>query len=76
MQRIRPKQPRIQLDPSAYDDLRLHVLQRDAWRCQICDSRQNLEVHHKNFRSQLGSDDDFNLITLCARCHERLHRSR
>jgi 5-methylcytosine-specific restriction endonuclease McrA len=74
MQRIRPKQPRIQLDPLAYDDLRLYVLQRDAWRCQICGSGQNLEVHHKNFRSQLGDDSEENLITLCTICHRIIHR--
>ena len=76
MQRIRPKQPRIQLDPSAYDDLRLHVLQRDAWRCQVCGSSENLEVHHKEFRSQLGQDSEENLITLCVRCHGGIHASR
>ena len=74
MQRIRPKQPRIQLDPSAYDDLRLQVLQRDAWRCQICGSGQNLEVHHQNFRSQRGDDSEENLITLCTICHRIIHR--
>ena len=74
MQRIRPKQPRMQLDPSAYDDLRLQVLQRDAWRCQICGSGQNLEVHHKNFRSRRGDDSEENLITLCTICHRIMHR--
>jgi predicted HNH restriction endonuclease len=27
-------------------------------------------------RSQQGPDNDSNLITLCADCHEGLHRSR
>jgi predicted HNH restriction endonuclease len=27
-------------------------------------------------RSQQGSDDELNLITLCARCHEALHQRR
>jgi predicted HNH restriction endonuclease len=38
-------------------------------------SRQNLQVHHKQLRSQQGSDDGSNLITVCAGCHEGLHRS-
>jgi 5-methylcytosine-specific restriction endonuclease McrA len=71
---IRPKQPRLQLDPASYDQLRKQVLQRDGWRCQVCSSKQNLQVHHKHLRSQQGSDDDLNLITLCARCHKGLHR--
>jgi 5-methylcytosine-specific restriction endonuclease McrA len=72
---IRPKRPRLRLDPERYDQLRKQVLQRDSWKCQICGSRQNLHVHHKQLRSQQGSDDGLNLITLCARCHEGLHRS-
>ena len=75
MNRIRPKQPRLRLDPELYEQLRKQVLRRDGWRCQVCGSRQNLQVHHKQLRSQQGSDDDLNLITLCAGCHEKLHRS-
>jgi 5-methylcytosine-specific restriction endonuclease McrA len=71
--RIRPKQPRLRLDRQTYDQLRKQVLLRDGWKCQICGSGQNLQVHHKQLRSQQGDDDDSNLITLCAECHERLH---
>ena len=76
MNRIRPKRPRLRLDPELYEQLRKQVLRRDGWQCQICGSRQNLQIHHKQLRSQQGSDDDSNLITLCAGCHEGLHRSR
>jgi len=73
--RIRQKQPRLRLDPELYEQLRKQVLRRDGWKCQICGSRQILQVHHKQLRSQQGWDDDSNLITLCAGCHEGLHRS-
>jgi 5-methylcytosine-specific restriction endonuclease McrA len=75
VKRIRPKRPRLQLDPAPYDQLRKQVLRRDGWRCQACGSRQNLQVHHKQLRSRQGNDDDLNLITLCAVCHELLHGS-
>jgi len=52
------------------------VLRRDGWRCQVCGSKQNLQVHHKQLRSQQGPDNDSNLITLCVDCHEGLHQSR
>ena len=34
----------------------------------------NLEVHHKDFRSQAGDDSEENLITLCAGCHAGIHQ--
>jgi 5-methylcytosine-specific restriction endonuclease McrA len=74
--RIRPKRPRLRLDPELYEQLRKQVLRRDGWQCQICGSRQNLQVHHEQLRSQQGSDDDSNLITLCAGCHKGLHQPR
>jgi hypothetical protein len=68
-----PKRPRISLDPSSYKQLCQQVMKRDGWRCQVCGSSQNLQVHHKQPRSQQGSDRDSNLITLCASCHEVRH---
>ena len=72
--RIRPKQPRLRLEPERYEQLRQQVLRRDGWRCQTCGSRSNLEVHHKEFRSQGGDDSEENLITLCTNCHENVHQ--
>jgi 5-methylcytosine-specific restriction endonuclease McrA len=74
VKKIRSKRPGLRLDPELYEHLRRQVLRRDGWKCQICGSRQNLQVHHKELRSQQGSDDELNLITLCADCHEGLHR--
>jgi 5-methylcytosine-specific restriction endonuclease McrA len=76
MNTIRPKELRLRLTPELYEDLRQQILRRDDWRCQSCGSRHNLQVHHKQLRSQRGSDHDLNLITLCAVCHEKLHLSR
>jgi 5-methylcytosine-specific restriction endonuclease McrA len=58
----------------SYRELHRQVLERDGWRCQVCGSMQNLQVHHLRFRSQSGSDEEHNLITLCAECHEQMHR--
>jgi len=71
---IRHKTPRLQMDPIAYEKLRQLVLRRDSWRCQFCGVMSNLEVHHKQFRSQAGDDSASNLITLCNRCHTLAHR--
>lgn len=70
-----PKQPRLRLDPELYERLREQVLQRDGWRCQSCGGKSNLEVHHKDFRSQGGDDSEENLISLCDLCHSLIHRT-
>ena len=65
--------PRLRLDPVSYESLRQLVLRRDGWRCQLCGTMANLEVHHKEFRSQSGDDSEENLITLCTACHYETH---
>jgi 5-methylcytosine-specific restriction endonuclease McrA len=74
MKKVSGKSPRLRLDPTSYRDLHRQVLERDVWRCQACGSMQNLQVHHLKFRSHSGSDEEQNLITLCAECHEQMHR--
>jgi 5-methylcytosine-specific restriction endonuclease McrA len=71
---IRAKNPRLRLSPGLYEDVRHQVLRRDGWRCQSCGTMSNLEVHHKDFRSQAGDDSEENLITLCAECHAAIHK--
>jgi 5-methylcytosine-specific restriction endonuclease McrA len=55
------------------EELRLQVLHRDAWRCQICGSLGQPEVHHLLFRSRGGQNTEQNLVTLCHGCHTALH---
>jgi 5-methylcytosine-specific restriction endonuclease McrA len=74
MNRVRPKSPRIRLEPELHEQLRQQVLRRDNWRCQACGTMSNLEVHHKAFCSHSGDDSEENLITLCAVCHFATHR--
>ena len=70
---ICPRAVRSRLDPLSYESLRQQILRRDGWRCQWCGAMTNLEVHHREFRSQSGSDSEENLITLCAECHAIAH---
>ena len=61
------------LDPMSYESLRQQILCRDSWRCQLCGTMSNLEVHHQQFRSHSGNDSEENLITMCATCHFMAH---
>ena len=74
MNRIPVKSSRLRLAPELYENLRQQVLRRDGWRCQSCGALSNLEVHHREFRSQSGDDAEQNLITLCTACHSIAHR--
>jgi 5-methylcytosine-specific restriction endonuclease McrA len=67
------KQTPFRLAECEYQELRKRVLRRDGWRCQSCGSMTNLEVHHHQFRSHSGEDQEGNLITLCNSCHSAEH---
>jgi 5-methylcytosine-specific restriction endonuclease McrA len=54
------------------------VLERDHWLCQVpgC-SRAAAHVHHVEFRSHGGSDEESNLTSICAAHHLRgIHMGR
>lgn len=60
-----------------YGKFRKNVLERDDYTCQICGSKENLEVHHikeyskyPKLRTCLS-----NGITLCKSCHKKIHYS-
>lgn len=63
-ERLRPR-----LEPVVYAELRKQVIERDSWRCRNCGTADNLQVHHRNWRSRMGNDCLENLITLCVSCH-------
>jgi 5-methylcytosine-specific restriction endonuclease McrA len=74
MSSIDPKPMPLRLDPALYETLRQQILRRDGWRCQLCGTLSNLEIHHKRFRSHSGHDSEENLVTLCTQCHAHIHR--
>lgn len=62
-----------------FENTRAMVLNRDNYVCQYCKGKHKdskLEVHHIVFRSQGGSDEENNLITLCHTCHNDLHSGK
>jgi hypothetical protein len=54
-----------------FGGLRELILKRDRFRCRVCGVGRRLVVHHRDDRNAKPL-----LITLCIRCHVRLHRSR
>jgi class 3 adenylate cyclase len=53
-----------------FGGLRERVLVRDRFRCRGCGKRAALVVHHRDRRNRTNF-----LVTLCVRCHVRIHRS-
>jgi ribosomal protein L34E len=43
-------------------------------RCMICDSTENLVVHHKRYGSNLTKEKDF--LVVCDKCHRKIHGIR
>jgi 5-methylcytosine-specific restriction endonuclease McrA len=66
----------LRLPPEEYKALCRQVLDRDGWRCQFCGYRQELHIHHVQFRSEGGVDESWNLLTLCSDCHNAVHAYR
>ena len=57
-----------------YSSRRSAILRRDNYICQCCGKKNcRLEVHHIKFKSNSGTDDEENLITLCEDCHKGVH---
>lgn len=53
------------------------VLNRDNYTCQNCKTKKGtMEVHHIIYRSNGGSDEETNLITLCRKCHDDIHKGK
>lgn len=57
-----------------WDSLRHRRMAIDHYRCVICGSGINLEVHHTHYPAVWGREDVWNhLITVCDNCHKTIH---
>ena len=51
--------------------MRIKVLKRDNYECQICGDKEKLNVHH--FDENKKNNTYWNLLTLCSTCHKSVH---
>lgn len=64
------------LEDPRWQQMRLKVMERDAWACQQCfDTKSTLNVHHLYYERGRDPWDypDSSLLTLCVECHEAEH---
>lgn len=62
-----------------FENVKMMVRARDNYTCQYCKGKKKdnrINVHHIVFRSNGGSDEPENLITLCKTCHDALHADK
>lgn len=50
-----------------------HARERDCNRCRLCNSPDNLQVHHRTYE-RIGHELLDDLTTLCDECHELYHK--
>lgn len=55
---------------------RKSIYRRDGYACALCGRADGLQIHHVVHRSQGGTDEPWNLITLCPMCHQLAHGER
>lgn len=59
---------------NSFENVKAFVLSRDKYTCQSCKIKNvKLQVHHIVFRSNGGSNRPENLITVCEKCHSKIH---
>ena len=61
------------LDSATWRIKRQQALDRDGFRCRICNSEKSLVVHHRKYPKILGTEPVEDLTTLCSRCHDLFH---
>jgi len=64
-------------EKQGFYNTKAYVLHRDRYTCQKCRKNKEglvLHVHHIVFRSHGGTNAPNNLVTLCAPCHDQVHK--
>jgi len=60
-----------------YENHRQYVLTRDKYCCKSCKKKNVvLNTHHVVLRSKGGRDHYSNLVTLCEKCHKKVHSGK
>lgn len=54
-------------------DTRLRALDKANFRCQVCNTDEKLEVHHRTYED-LGNEQLEDLTVLCQFCHTSFHQ--
>lgn len=60
------------LETDHWKSKRKRALKRANYKCQLCSSKESLQVHHNTYKNR-GNEKDEDLIVLCENCHSKYH---
>jgi hypothetical protein len=70
--RARSAEYEAYLQGPEWQERRHRALERDGYRCRLCNSADRLHVHHRTYE-RFGRENDGDLTTLCEDCHAFFH---
>lgn len=81
---VKPKtRYQVKLQSEQWKQKRMEIIKRDKFRCCFCGNVIDLCVHHKFYLKYPDGEyvepweyDNSALMTLCKKCHMRVHKSR
>lgn len=71
-ERLRTMDYKKYLQTPHWKCVRKEALQRSRFRCQLCNSSDRLQVHHRTY-DRRGCEEPNDVITLCRPCHAKFH---
>lgn len=82
MARRKTGKPKYKPEPKARIQAKKDAKKRDFYRCQLLGfanvgkHETSMHSHHIIYLSQNGTDDLWNLVTLCSSCHRTVHSNK
>ena len=61
------------LQSETWTKIKKEILYRDSGKCRVCNSINNLHIHHRQYPKVYGEELLTDLITLCKYCHDLFH---
>jgi len=74
--RLKGKPYQVFLNSKYWHLVRRKVMKRDGFKCRICQSTDNLIVHHVTYKHHFKEHKHLNeLMTMCTSCHTEYHET-
>ena len=61
------------MESHAWSDIREAMLRKAGYKCFKCKSVHNLQVHHRQYEKEFGTENSNDLMVVCDECHNSLH---